>query len=158
MAECKLNTIGTIANREGDIRLILDPAYTPALKGLEGFSHIQVLWWFSECDDAASRRNVTEVSPYRNGPGELGVFATRSPMRPNPIALSTAEITYIDRENAVIGIAYLEAFDSTPVLDIKPYTPSADRVENPRVPDWCSHWPQSYEASGSFDWEKEMNI
>lgn len=158
MAECKLNTIGTIVSDKGDVRLVLDKAFAPALKGLEDFSHIQLLWWFSECDDAESRGTLTESSPYQKGPAELGVFATRSPMRPNPVALSTAQITYIDRENGVIGLTYLEAFDGTPVLDLKPYTPSIDRVENPRVPAWCAHWPQSYEASGEFDWEKEMNV
>ena len=158
MAECKLNTIGKIVNNEGDVRLVLDKGYGPALKGLEDFSHIQILWWFSECEDAVSRSNMTEVSPYRNGPDELGVFATRSPMRPNPIALSTSEITYIDHDNAVIGLTYLEAFDGTPVLDIKPYTPSADRVEAPRVPGWCAHWPQSLEASEAFDWEAQFNF
>jgi tRNA (Thr-GGU) A37 N-methylase len=87
----------------------------------------------------------------------LGTFATRSPMRPNPIALDTLEITYVDHENAVIGLIYIEAFDGSPVLDIKPYTPSLDRVEHPNVPDWCSHWPKCYEQSGEFEWENEMN-
>lgn len=158
MAECKLNTIGTIVSDEGDIRLVLDRSYASGLTGLEDFSHIQVLWWFSECDGAASRNVLTEANPYKKGPAKLGTFATRSPQRPNPIALSVAQITYIDRENAVIGLAYLDAFDGTPVLDIKPYTPSLDRVENPHVPAWCAHWPKSYEDSGSFDWENEMNV
>lgn len=60
--------------------------------------------------------------------------------------------------NAVIGLAYIDAFDGAPILDIKPYTPSIDRVENPAVPDWCSHWPKCYEKSGDFDWESEMNF
>ncbi|BAL00077.1 hypothetical protein OBV_28780 [Oscillibacter valericigenes Sjm18-20] len=78
-------------------------------------------------------------------------------MRPNPIALDCVQVTYIDHENAVIGLAYIEAFDGSPVLDIKPYTPSLDRVENPVVPEWCSHWPNCYEESGDFDWKSEMN-
>ncbi len=93
---------------------------------------------------------------HKNSPEVLGTFATRSPMRPNPIALDCVQVTYIDHENAVIGLAYIEAFDGSPVLDIKPYTPSLDRVENPVVPEWCSHWPKSYEESGDFDWESEM--
>jgi tRNA (Thr-GGU) A37 N-methylase len=88
----------------------------------------------------------------------LGTFATRSPERPNPLALSCAQITYIDKDNAVIGLAYIDAFNNTPVLDIKPYIPSLDRVEAPSVPQWCSHWPNSCEESGSFDWEKEFNF
>jgi hypothetical protein len=44
------------------------------------------------------------------------------------------------------------------VLDLKPYTPSIDRVESPSVPEWCDHWPKSYEESGGFDWEAEFNF
>lgn len=158
MAELKLNTIGKILCDGEDIQIVLDKKYAPALIGLDGFSHIQVLWWFSESDNNEGRNTLTENAAYKHSPEILGTFATRSPMRPNPIALDCVQITYIDHENAVIGLAYIEAFDGSPVLDIKPYTPSLDRVENPTVPDWCSHWPKSYEESGDFDWESEMNF
>ena len=88
----------------------------------------------------------------------MGIFATRSPQRPNPIALSVAEILYIDHEAGVIYIAYADARQGSPVLDLKPYTPSLDRVEHPQVPDWCGHWPRSLEESGDFDWENEFNF
>ena len=65
----------------------------------------------------------------------MGTFATRSPERPNPIALTPAYVTYIDHENGIIGLAYIDANDGTPVVDIKPYTPSLDRVESPEVPE-----------------------
>lgn len=55
-------------------------------------------------------------------------------------------------------IAYIDANDGTPVLDIKPYTPGLDRVEKPGVPDWCCHWPESLEESGEFNWENEFNF
>jgi len=61
----------------------------------------------------------------------------------------------------ILGIIYLEYFDAftgTPILDIKPYIPSADKVENPKVPSWCEHWPKNYETSGDFDWKKEFNF
>ena len=64
----------------------------------------------------------------------------------------------IDHENGLIRIAYIDADDGTPVLDLKPYTPSLDRVESPDVPDWCAHWPRSVEESGDFDWENEFNF
>ena len=54
--------------------------------------------------------------------------------------------------------SYIDANDKTSILDIKPYTPSLDRVENPQVPDWCSHWPHSLEESASFAWENEFNF
>lgn len=149
--------IGKILWDDDGMRIVLDKIYIPSLVGLNGFSHLQVLWWFSECDNEKDRQNLTVQTPYKHAPERLGTFATRSPMRPNPIALDCVQITYMDHETGVIGLTYIEAFDGTPVLDIKPYTPSLDRVENPAVPAWCTHWPKCYEASGDFDWEDEIN-
>lgn len=114
-----------------------------------------VVWWFDRSGDVAS---LIEEKLYVKGPDELGVFATRSPMRPNPIAVSSVDIAYVDEEGAAVGIYYIDAFPGSPVLDLKPYTPSIDRIESPVTPDWCSHWPRSYEESGSFDWEAEFNF
>lgn len=150
--------IGKFALRDDETVIVLDPKFIPALKGLQGFGYIQIIWWFDGCDNEESRRKITEKNPYKNGPDFLGTFATRSPERPNPIALTTAYVTYIDYETGVIGIAYIDANDNTPILDIKPYTPSLDRIENPIVPDWCSHWPKCNEESGNYDWEKEFNF
>ena len=88
----------------------------------------------------------------------LGAFATRTPERPNPIALSCARVTHLDRERGVVGLDYLDAEEGSPVLDLKPYLPSLDRVERPVMPAWCAHWPDSVEKSGDFDWEKEFNF
>lgn len=156
MMEFKLSTIGEIVQDGEGAKIILNRSYAPALEGLDGFSHIQVLWWFSEADSYHDRNSLTVCAPYKHSPPILGTFATRSPARPNPIALDCVQVTYVDPENATIGLAYIEAFDHSPVLDIKPYTPSLDRVENPTVPEWCGHWPKCYEASGFFDWEGEM--
>ena len=150
--------IGVICADESGFALKLAPQYTNALAGLEGFSHLQVLWWFSGCDNPADRGSLTEKRPYTHGPEVLGAFATRSPQRPNPIALSCAGITFLDAENGVIGLDYIDAQDQTPLLDLKPYTPSLDRVEQPKTPAWCSHWPANVETSGAFDWECEFNF
>jgi len=88
----------------------------------------------------------------------MGVFATRTPMRPNPIGLTTVYVLSIDEEKGLIEVPFLDADNNTPMLDIKPYTPSFDRIENPEVPDWCSHWPKSSEDSGDFNWENEFNF
>lgn len=150
--------IGVVENKDGDVIVKVDKAYRPALQALDGFSHLQVFWWFDGCDDEASRSALEFPSPYKHSPKIMGIFATRSPMRPNPIALSTAEIISIDYENGMIRLAYIDANDGTPVVDLKPYTPSMDRIENPGVPEWCAHWPKSYETSGEFDWEGEFNF
>ena len=150
--------IGTVRNGEAGCSLEIAPAYRAALEGLDGFSHIQVIWWFDQCDHAASRSVRTEAKPYKNGPDTLGVFATRAPERPNPIAVSPSQTTFVDVENGVVGLTWIDAADGTPVLDIKPYLPSVDRVERPAVPDWCAHWPQNVETSGDFDWSAEFNF
>ena len=92
------------------------------------------MWWFSGCDDYSYRNKLTEQKPYRCGPDILGTFATRSPLRPNPIALSCSGITYVDVENGVIGLSYIDAYDGSSVLDIKLYVPSLDKVSDIIVP------------------------
>ncbi|MEG1390931.1 MAG: SAM-dependent methyltransferase [Angelakisella sp.] len=150
--------IGVTRVDEDGFRIELKPEYRDALMGLEGFEYLNILWWFSGCDNELSRGRLTETKPYTNSPETLGTFATRSPERPNPIALSCAYVTYLDRENGVIGLGYMDAENGSPVLDIKPYTPSMDRVENPVVPDWCAHWPKNVDTSGDFDWGAEFNF
>lgn len=158
MDKLQLKTIGTIVNNTDQFVLRLDPKYVPALQGLEGFGYLSVIWWFSDFDNDEARNYMEAESPYKNGPEIMGVFATRSPIRPNPLALTIVEILDIDYEKGLIYIPYIDANNGTPLLDIKPYTPSIDRVEDPVVPGWCSHWPMSYEKSGEFDWEKEFNF
>lgn len=76
----------------------------------------------------------------------------------NPIALTAVQVIHIDHEKGILQLAYIDADDGTPVLDIKPYTPSIDRIEKPEVPEWCRHWPMSAEESGDFDWSAEFNF
>ncbi|MEO3947723.1 SAM-dependent methyltransferase [Gorillibacterium sp. CAU 1737] len=154
MKQYSVTPIGTVRADANGSRVELAPAYLPALTGLEGFSHILVFWWFDQCDHPAARSKLLESSPYHSSPELLGTFATRSPERPNPIALSCAAVRRLDGKRGIIEMDYLDAEDGSPVLDIKPYTPSLDRVEHPAVPAWCSEWPSSIEASGEFDWSK----
>ncbi|MDO4273627.1 MAG: SAM-dependent methyltransferase [Eubacteriales bacterium] len=158
MATYEVNPIGTIINNDSGTFIRLDPKFIPALEALNGFSHINVLWWFSNLDDQQYRSILNTPQPYKKAPESMGIFATRSPVRPNPIALTAVEVIDIDYHKGIIRIAYIDANDNTPVLDIKPYTPSLDRVEAPAVPDWCSHWPKNVEASGDFPWEDEFNF
>ena len=148
-----------VVHAEGDEFLVeIAPEYRAALTGLDGFSYVQLLWWFDGCDNADARKTRVERKPYTNGPDVLGTFATRSPARPHPIALTTEYVTYVDIDAGVVGLAYLDAADGSPVLDVKPYTPSLDRVEAPEVPAWCAHWPKNVESSGDFDWAREFNF
>jgi tRNA-Thr(GGU) m(6)t(6)A37 methyltransferase TsaA len=90
------------------------PAYAPGLDGLEGFSHIIVLFHFHRA--GASKLKV--VPPGESKP--RGVFATRSPHRPNPLGLTVLKL--LGREGRILEVSGLDLIDGTPVLDIKPYT------------------------------------
>lgn len=158
MNNYSVHSIGTVRSNETGTFIEVEEPYLPALQALDGFSHINVLWWFSQCDNTRSRSVLQTEQPYKGAPDVMGTFATRSPERPNPIALTAAEIICIDYERGIIQVAFLDADDGTPVLDIKPYTPSFDRVETPGVPAWCRHWPNSTEESGSFHWEEVFNF
>ena len=72
------------------------------------------------------------------------------------IAVSVAPVLGVDAAAGVIRVAYIDADDGTPVLDIKPYLPCTERVRGARVPAWCSHWPQRYEENEGFDWRAEF--
>lgn len=156
--ELKVNSIGEIHNSEERPFIEIAEAWRPALRALEGFSHVNVLWWFSLCDDSRNRSILQIDQPYKGAPLKMGTFATRSPSRPNPIAFTVCEITHLDLKNGRIFVTFIDAEEGSPVLDIKPYTPSLDRVENPRVPVWCAHWPRSTEESGCFDWGRVFNF
>jgi tRNA-Thr(GGU) m(6)t(6)A37 methyltransferase TsaA len=154
----RVNPIGKINVSEDGMYIKLEPEYIPALQALDGFSHLNIIWWFSDFDNKEMRSVLETQQPYKKAPKTMGIFATRSPIRPNPIALTAVQVINIDHKSGVIQIAYIDANDNTPVLDIKPYTPSLDRVETPGVPEWCRHWPKSVETSGDFDWEDEFNF
>ena len=98
-----------------------------ALRGLEGFSHLWLIWVF---DRAVREEWSPTVRPPRlGGNRRLGVFATRSPFRPNPIAISSVALAGIEedgREGPILRIRGADLMDGTPILDIKPYVPYAD--------------------------------
>lgn len=157
MKQFTINEIGVIYNDYENPKIVVHEDYKAGLKGLEGFSHIKVLYWFDQFDSPEIRKTLVMEKPYVSAPEELGVFATRSPVRPNLIAVSATPIKEIDFDQGVIYLYYIDAEDNTPLLDIKPYTPSVDIITSWQVPIWCQHWPKSYEDAEEFDWEKEFN-
>ena len=158
MENLSVKSIGKITVEEEGMFIELEPRFWPALQGLDGFSHLNVIWWFSDFDNDEARGVLETPQPYKKAPEVMGIFATRSPVRPNPLALSAVQVIGIDDERGRVQIAYIDAHDGTPVLDIKPYTPSLDRVEAPVVHKWCRHWPASLETSEAFDWENEFTF
>lgn len=101
-------------------RLELEPAYVPGLSGLSVGDHIIVLYWMDR-----GRRDIIRQMP-RHVDAPRGTFALRSPVRPNPIALSTVRITTLDAPRGIVGIDAIDCFDGTPLLDIKPWIETID--------------------------------
>ena len=133
--------IGYVQRRQGRTVLEISEPFVPALKELERFSHVQVIWWLSEFEDELYREVVqSEHAPYEAP--VLGVFACRSPVRPNPIGLTTVEIRGVDHAAGEVEIVNIDAFAGTPILDLKAYFPSCDRVRDVRVPQWAADWPE----------------
>ena len=127
--------IGTIRNQDDRAWLEIDTAYREAMRGLEAFSHIHVLYWFHE-NDTPDKRSVMQVRPCRDEANPLtGVFATHSPLRPNLIALSLCKITSI--KQSVIHIDRIDARDGSPLIDIKCFIPSRRAFSDLRLPDWA---------------------
>lgn len=110
-------------------RIVFEPEYrsADALKGIEGFSHLWLIWQFS----GAVRQDwsPTVRPPRLGGNTRMGVFATRSPFRPNPLGLSCVRLLEVVREHQlgpVLHVAGADLMDGTPIYDIKPYIPYAD--------------------------------
>ncbi len=99
-----------------------------ALRGLDGFSHLWLLWIFSENLQPEKRNKLTVRPPRLGGNVRFGVFATRSPFRPNPIGLSCVKIENI--KDGKIEVSGADLLNGTPIIDIKPYLPYADKKEN----------------------------
>ncbi len=150
--ELELNPIGTVHVGADGFVLDIDEAYRLALTELGGFSHVNVLWWADQVDDPMLREITIAERPYKNAPAAIGLFATRSPVRPNPIMLTSAAMLSVDIDSGQVRIAYIDAEDGSPILDLKPYLPATDRIRNATYPDWAASWPQWYEDSATFDW------
>jgi tRNA-Thr(GGU) m(6)t(6)A37 methyltransferase TsaA len=112
--------------------LVLDKSYEDGLDGIEGYSHIIVLFWLDRI--VAEDRAILEIHPRgRDDLPQVGVFATRGKVRPNPIGLAVVEL--LSRDGHILKVRGLDAFDGSPILDIKPYD-NYDVKENIRVPEW----------------------
>lgn len=110
-------------------RIVFEPEYrdASALRGLEGYSHIWLIWQFSE--SVSERWSPTVKPPRLGGNRRVGVFATRSPNRPNPLGLSCVKLEGIELstpEGPVLHVAGADLMDGTPIYDIKPYLPHVD--------------------------------
>jgi len=114
--------------------IVVDSSLSEALDNLEEFSHIIVLYWMHR---AAGRDEPPQLKTHPRGRQELplvGLFATRSPHRPNAIGKTTVRL--LERRGNILKVEGLDAIDGTPVIDIKPYIPGYDSASEAKVPPW----------------------
>ena len=107
--------------------VIIHDNLVPALDGIERFSHVVVLWWMHQIPEE-QRKNRLKVHPRGRQENPLrGVFATRSPVRPNLIGMTVVQL--IERKGTVLRVRGLDALDGSPVIDIKPFSKSYDDLQ-----------------------------
>jgi len=115
--EFKVSPIGRVVRQDGKTLIVLDEKYRDGLLGLEKQKHVHVLYWLDR-NDTPEKRAVLQVHPRGDRDNPLtGVFATHSPYRPNLIGVSRCDIVSV--QDNIIEIVEIDAFDNTPVLDLK---------------------------------------
>ncbi len=110
-------------------KLVLSEKYANGLEGVDGYSHIFVIYWLHKVRKSERRHPLTHID---HDPRWVGVFTTRHPNRPNPIWLTVVQL--LERRSNVLKVRGLDAFDGTPILDIKPYN-HRDIPEKIRAPE-----------------------
>lgn len=140
----ELIPIGRIEKKEGEpVSLIIEPKYWDATLRIEEFSHLHVIWWADGLDNPERRSHLKDTPPVE-GAEMSGVFASRSPARPNLLCLSIVKLERVDPDSKKLVVDQISANDETPILDIKPYMPSSDRVDNAKVPEWFRNLAKRY--------------
>lgn len=134
----ELRFIGIVESAgENEARVRIFPEFCDALKGIDGFSHIIVLYWIHLRDNEKDR-SVLQVIPRGRANGvKVGVFACRSPSRPNPIGLCVVKLMKV--EDCVLTVKGLDAFEGSPIIDVKPYIQRRDTVPKAYTPKWLSN-------------------
>ena len=126
--------IGIIHKSEQKVEIEIFDKYLDALTGLDDFSHIHVLYWFDK-NDNPEQRNLLKIHPRKNPNNPLtGVFATHAPVRPNLIGVTPCKILSI--KDNLITIDGIDAYDGSPVIDIKCYIPDEPPKEEIKTPSW----------------------
>ncbi len=112
--------------------IIVDEKFTEALDGIEDYSHVIIVYWMDKV-----KGHVIKHQPQGNpNVPVVGIFACRCPQRPNPVGMTTVRL--LERRGNRIKVKGLDVLDGTPVIDIKPYWPQYDRVENGKIPEWVN--------------------
>ena len=124
----KAPRFGSFANEISEI--IVDEKFTDALNGIEDYSHVIIVFWMDKIKDYV----ITHRPQGNPDVPIVGIFACRCPPRPNPIAVTTVKL--LEHRGNRIKVKGLDILDCTPIIDIKPYWPIYDNVEDGKIPDW----------------------
>lgn len=131
--ELILHPIGQVIGGDQEVAEIeIDTPWLEALDGIEGFSHIWVVWWLHRAESPPASLRVHPEG--RNELPLVGLFATRSPRRPCPLAITAVRL--LGRQGHLLRVEGLDALVGTPVLDIKPYLRRGDLIPDAAMPDW----------------------
>lgn len=139
-----VNPIGFTRKLEDENYLEIKQEYWQATTHLDLFSHAILLWWIDGRDTPENRQTILANPPRNKGSLPSGVFSCRSPMRPNPIGHTIVKIIRLDQEKRRIYIDHMDANDGSPLIDIKPYLPSSDKVDDPQVAPWFMNLEKRY--------------
>ena len=132
--------IGEIRKIGERYRILLNERSMSKVSQLKKGQYIQIFWWFDRFDKPVYRKAVTCDPPYEHAP-KTGIFASRSPVRPNPIAMTTCKVTgLMDNGIEVVG---LDCLDHTPIIGMLTYEEEKFVIDNWRVPSYLSHWPSN---------------
>lgn len=131
--------IGVVEEVGETSTILIHQDFCPGLLGVEGYSHVIVLYWMHLRDNDRHRGTLRVRPPRHEGAPLTGVFACRSPSRPNPIGLSVVELK--EMEGCRLRVSGLDALEGSPIVDLKPYQPRADEIPGARAPEWSRHGP-----------------
>ena len=124
--------IGKVEDTGETATLRIDPEFSTALLGLERHSHLIVLYWFHLRDNPEHRKTLQVTPPRHEGAPLTGVFACRSPSRPNPIGLTVVKLEQVD--GCKLVVSGLDALEGSPIIDLKPYNPDTDSFPEAEAP------------------------
>jgi len=125
-----------------DSEIHLDPQYARGLQGLEGFSHVIVVFFLDRARGFDPEKQLLRRPRGMEDMHEVGVFAQRTKFRPNPIGVTAVKLLGI--AGNIVRVRGLDALDGTPVLDLKPYLPPFDRADDVKMPPWVGHVMEGY--------------
>jgi len=135
----EIRFVGEVGSAGETSTVRIYPEYCQGLLGVDGYSHLILLYWMHLRDDEENRRTLRVVPRRHEGAPLTGVFASRSPSRPNPIGLAVVKVEAV--EGCTLRVSGLDALEGSPIIDVKPYQPRADSVPDARAPDWTLRGP-----------------